>query len=108
MDNERKKIISEKVEGVIIDYFSICDADVLKSRRRDENTNNARFYLWYILHYDFGFSFSNLSKLYCKTARNIVAIVSKTKYRIENISKYKSEYENILIKVNVVCEKNKK
>lgn len=59
-------------------YFNITDEDVLGKNRKEE-ISVARHIIWYVLHYNFGMSISELSKTFLRSKRSIFRGISRIK-----------------------------
>ena len=78
------------VEMEVCDYMGV-NKRVIYERSLKEIVCNTRYMIWYILHYDYGFTVGLLSKTYYLTKRNIQIGISKVKNGI----KYQPYYRNI-------------
>ena len=83
---------------IIFDYFNSSE-DALYNKHGNNNANEAKMYLYYILHYEYNISISKIAKLSYKTERNIKQCVSNMKYRICNIKKYSETYKYLIDKI---------
>lgn len=78
------------VEMEVCDYMGVNNR-VIYERSLKEIVCNAKYMIWYILHYDYGLSVGLLSKTYYLTRRNIQIGIAKVKAGI----KYQPYYRNI-------------
>lgn len=83
-----------EIEKIICEYFNV-EQHSLYGQRGQENVTNARFYLWYILHYDMNLSVNRIAKIYNKTPRNISYAIAKIKDGITYQPYYKNIYKEL-------------
>ena len=89
--------IGDVIES-IANYFGYYDNDLL-SRDKNGKLPLARNYAYYLLHYEYGYSISNIAKTFCRTTRNIFHQIATVKYLIDNIKEYKQEYNSLVFSV---------
>lgn len=92
-----QKRIDEIAEEVC-KYFNVSEQQII-SRDCTENVSNARYFLWYILHYEMRLSAKKLSNIYFREPRNVFRGISKIKQGIKNQPYYKAIYEDLYRKV---------
>ena len=87
-----------KVHVRCCEYFN---APLLKVLDRDRHLNlrDARAYIWYILHYDYGLSVSTIAKYYGRKRRNIFYSLSSLDYIVTHQKKYAKIYNEIVDKL---------
>ena len=103
--NIQHKYIMEKeiirlfnnIKEIVFNYFN-SNSDTLYKNQHSKASNDAKMYLYYILHYGYNISVPKIAKLARKTERNIKYSVSNMKYRIGNIEEFSCTY-NILIDI---------
>lgn len=79
----------------ICEYFKIDEEKVIeKSNKQDVCI--IRNYIYYILHYDYKFSISQIARRFNRCRREINYRVSDAKYRISYFKSMNEEYNNIL------------
>lgn len=90
------------MENIVNKICAVYDMPVanilLKSTKREYS--NIRNYVYYILHYDYAYSISQIAKFFNRCKREINYRISETKYRISCVSSYKEEYDFILSQLN--------
>ena len=84
----------EKMEDILCKYFRIEKNDIISDIRAQKNSV-ARYFLWYILHYELGISFLAIGRLYFRTPRTIKLGCSKMRLRIKTHRHYKSIYAEL-------------
>lgn len=92
----QKKV--DEISDVICEYFNISEQEII-SRNISEKVANARYFLWYILHYEMRLSAKKLSNIYFREPRNVFRGISKIKQGIKNQPYYKAIYEDLYRKV---------
>lgn len=90
--------IDEIVEG-IANYFGFLSDDLVY-RDTKNDVSKARNYAYYVLHYEYGFSLSQISKFFDRTKRNISYQISGVKYLIKNLKEYTQEYNLLIMSIN--------
>lgn len=76
-------------------YFSIKITD-LYSKTRKGNCITAKHLIWFILHYEYGFKTSELSREFFRSRRDVFLGISKIKSGIKNQKYYKDLYEKFI------------
>lgn len=83
------------VELAVSEFFSVKVSDIY-SRDRKRNTSNARAFVWFVLHYNYGISSNNIAKKYGRTRRNVFLQLSGIKFLVENQPQEHDDYQKLL------------
>ena len=94
---DEKKLI-DKVEKRVCDHFGINEQLVINKGRKSQ-VSMARGYIYYILHYDYNLSITQISNTYFLTRRAIFWHVSKVKHLLKQRI-YKGIYDEICELIN--------
>lgn len=95
LSDEKKRLV-DLVEPIVVSYFGLeCQFDIY-CRKRHQKLANARFCLWYFLHYGKGFTLGELSAQYDRTIQNICSGLSKIEYRKNKAPFYKDMYNGFI------------
>lgn len=100
---QNKKV--DEIESIICQYFQVREQDVINNSRIKDHTI-ARYFLWYILHYNLCLSSLTIARLYLRSARGIKVGLSKVKLRINTHKYYKNIYEDLMAKIEPIMPKN--
>lgn len=95
---EDNKRIMDLVEPIVCKYFNVNEKDVV-SRNHKRDASLARGFIWYILHYNYGFSIKKLANGYYRNIRSITSLIAKTKHAIKKQVSYKQMYDTIIEKM---------
>ena len=82
------------IEEKICLFFGVS-LDELYSREIARKVSNARHYLWYILHYDFGMSNGQIAKRYDRTKRAVIMSISDLRFRVVQQREDRNIYNRI-------------
>ena len=89
-----KQLINEicGILGVAVD-------DVI-SRKRSKQIDNARSFVFYIAHCNFGYSVGELSRMFGRTRRAVFTSIANTKTCLQYIRETKATYNLIINSIN--------
>lgn len=88
----------DKISEIVCTYFNVEEQQII-SRNSTERVSNARYFLWYILHYHLRISGLTLAKIYFRKKRVVFSGISKIRQGIKNQPFYKIIYEDLYKKV---------
>lgn len=88
--------IVKSIEDKTCLVMGVTNKDI-RDKNNKKNDSLARGYVWYILHYDYNLSVSQIAKEYNRSKRAVFYLISKTKYIVDNQSTYKKLYEKITL-----------
>lgn len=91
----------ELIIETICAYFSLEKNNVIEKTNK-QTISIARNYIYYILHYEYGYSISQIAKRFNRCKREINYRISEIKYRINYFQSIKKEYQDILQNLNKV------
>lgn len=77
----KQKNMFKKVEDLAKRCFNVTSKSI-RDRDSHKDVSDARSMIWYILHYEYGYSISKIAKEYKRTTRNIQYMIARTKLRV--------------------------
>lgn len=95
----------DEIEMIVANHFGIEPQSII-NRESKENVSNARYFLWYILHFDLGMSPTQLGRLYYRTPRLVKRGYAKIKSGIKFHKLYSNIYEDLMEKTEPILPKD--
>lgn len=92
---KKERSMMDKVEKAVCKYFNVTSTSIV-DKDTSNNVSLARSFLFYILHYDCGFSFSKIEDNYYRRQRSVCYCTSKIKYQVKMQRLYKNIYNELL------------
>lgn len=100
---QNKKI--DEIESIVCQYFQVREQDVINNSRKKDHTI-ARYFLWYILHYNLCLSSLTIARVYLINARSVKVGCAKIKMRIKTHKYYKNIYDELMAKIEPIMPKD--
>jgi chromosomal replication initiation ATPase DnaA len=91
----------DEIAEEVCKYFNVSEQQII-SRDCTENVSNARYFLWYILHYEMKLSGKTLAKMYFRTHRGVFKGVAKIRSGLKTQPFYQIIYDNLYKKVELL------
>ena len=82
----------------ICSIMNVDIADVI-SRKRSKQIDNARSFVFYIAHCNFGYSVGELSRMFGRTRRAVFTSIANTKTCLQYIRETKATYNLIITNI---------
>lgn len=95
----------DEIEEIIAKYFGISPQDIINKLQK-ENVSNARYFLWYILHFKLEMSSNKIGKIYLYTPRLVKYGYAKIKNGIRFHKFYNNIYEDLMEKIEPILPKD--
>lgn len=76
------------------------DVEDVTSRKRGKQIDNARSFVFYIAHCNFGYSVGELSRMFGRTRRAVFTSIANTKTCLQYIRETKATYNLIITTLN--------
>lgn len=92
---EENRQIMDLVESIVCKYFNVNEKEVV-GRNHKRDASLARGFIWYILHYNYGFSINKLANGYYRNIRSITSLIAKIKHAIKKQISYKQMYNTMI------------
>lgn len=92
---------SERITDIVCKHFGIKPQEIY-NKKRTESVNNARFFVWYILHEKEGISTNSLANMFFRGRRAICYGLAKIRGGIKNQPLYTMMYERLIDKIDGV------
>ena len=86
--------IFDNVERTVCEYYELTIDEVVEKTNKKQ-PSMARGILYYSLHYIYNVSIGKIAKRYNRKERGVKALVSKTKFLVENHKEYKNIFSEI-------------
>lgn len=102
---EEEIVLTAKLQMISAKYHNV-DWNLCFDRCKKRAESDARVFVWYILHNEYGFSMNKLAFLYGRTQRCINRGISCISYLIEKQSPYKKKYYKIKDGLNKDISRN--
>lgn len=95
----------DRIEKEVCTYFGVSTQEIINRDRR-ETVVTAREFIFFMLHFRLKVSSKQLSRIYCRTPRNIIRCYSNMRAKIKFHQCYKTMNDEILQKIEPLLPKD--
>lgn len=104
LEYEQQKTV-DTIEETVVKYFEVEPQDIV-NKRGSENIRNARYFLWYILHFKLEMSPKSIGLIYMYDTRTVKYGYAKIRNSMKYHKMYVSVYEELMEKVKPLIPLN--
>lgn len=101
----RHQKVIDKISEEVCKYFDVSEQDIVNKDKK-EKPSNARYFLWYILHYEMRLSVRMIADTYIRAERNVYKGISKIRCGLRTQSYYRTIYNELLNRIHPLIPKD--
>lgn len=88
----------DQIANEVYKYFGVVEQDIINHNMK-EKPSTARYFLYYILHYNLGLSSSTIANMYFRAPRCVKRGVAKIKLGVVRHKYYNAIYTDLMEKI---------